>query len=103
MIPNWFDAVDNALVMLKPGGVIGVVDFYVSRKYPPFGQRRHSLFDRVFWPLWFGHDGVRPNADHLPYLSTKTNPISISEEKARIPYLMGLRCPYYRFIGAKIS
>src|SRR6476661_9265808 len=33
MIPDWFAAIENALAMLKPGGVIGVVDFYVARKY----------------------------------------------------------------------
>ena len=34
MIPDWFAAIENALRMLRPGGQIGVVDFYVSRKYP---------------------------------------------------------------------
>ena len=34
MIPDWFAAIDNALRMLRPGGQIGVVDFYVLRKYP---------------------------------------------------------------------
>ncbi len=32
MIPDWFAAIENACAMLKPGGVIGVADFYVSRK-----------------------------------------------------------------------
>ena len=31
MIPDWFRAVDNALSMLRPGGRLAVVDFYVSR------------------------------------------------------------------------
>ncbi len=34
MIPDWFAAIDNALAMLRPGGTIGVTDFYVARKYP---------------------------------------------------------------------
>ncbi len=34
MIPDWFAAIDNALRILKPGGRIAVVDFYVSRKHP---------------------------------------------------------------------
>ena len=33
MIPDWFAALENALAMLKPGGHIGVVDFYVGRKF----------------------------------------------------------------------
>ena len=34
MIPDWFGAVENAKRMLKPDGKLGVVDFYVSRKFP---------------------------------------------------------------------
>jgi S-adenosylmethionine-diacylgycerolhomoserine-N-methlytransferase len=101
MIPDWFAAVDNALAMLRPGGVIGVVDFYVSRKHPAHGLRRHGLFDRTFWPLWFGHDGVRPNPDHLPYLLTRSGRLDLVEAQARVPYLPGLRCPHYRYLGRK--
>jgi S-adenosylmethionine-diacylgycerolhomoserine-N-methlytransferase len=28
MIPDWRAAVDNALTMLRPNGVLGVVDFH---------------------------------------------------------------------------
>jgi len=101
MIPDWFAAIDNAIAMLKPGGVLGVVDFYVSRKHPAPGLKRHGLFNRTFWPLWFGHDGVRPNPDHLPYLLARTEQISLVESQARVPYLPGLRCPHYRYIGRK--
>ncbi|HMO36595.1 MAG TPA: class I SAM-dependent methyltransferase, partial [Gemmatales bacterium] len=34
MIPDWFAAIDVAYRILKPGGHIGVVDFYVSRISP---------------------------------------------------------------------
>jgi S-adenosylmethionine-diacylgycerolhomoserine-N-methlytransferase len=102
MIPDWFAAIDNAIAMLKPGGIIGVVDFYVSRKHPAHGLKRHSTFARTFWPLWFGHDGVRPNPDHLPYLLARTERIDLVESQARVPYLPGLRCPHYRYIGRKL-
>lgn len=102
MIPDWFAAIDNAIAMLKPGGILGVVDFYVSRKHPAPGLKRHGMFNRTFWPMWFGHDGVRPNPDHLPYLLAKTTPVSLVESQARVPYLPGLRCPHYRYIGRKV-
>src|SRR5688572_23141386 len=51
MIPDWFAAIENALAMLKPGGLIGVVDFYISRKYPRDGLKRHRALTRGFWPL----------------------------------------------------
>jgi S-adenosylmethionine-diacylgycerolhomoserine-N-methlytransferase len=102
MIPDWFAAIDNALAMLKPGGVLGVVDFYVSRKHPAAGLKRHGMFDRTFWPMWFGHDGVRPNPDHLPYLLARSHQVDLVESQARVPYLPGLRCPHYRYIGRKV-
>ena len=34
MTPDWFRAIDRAWQLLRPRGVIGVVDFYVGRKYP---------------------------------------------------------------------
>lgn len=103
MIPDWFAAIDNAIAMLKPGGVLGVVDFYVSRKHPAPGLKRHGTFNRTFWPMWFGHDGVRPNPDHLPYLLAKTTQENLVESQARVPYLPGLRCPHYRYIGRKVQ
>ncbi len=101
MIPDWFLAVDNACSMLKPGGIIGVTDFHVSRRDPPVGLVRHGFATRTFWPLWFGHDGVRPNPDHLPYLMTRFDPGVVLERKAAIPGLAGLRAPYYVFIGRR--
>lgn len=101
MIPDWFSAIDNALSLLKPGGLLAVVDFYVSRRSPSAGHRRHSAFSRHFWPAWFGHDGVQPSADHLPYLEARCEPLELTEEMAKMPYLPLLKVPYYRFIGRK--
>lgn len=38
MIPDWFAAIDNALAILRPGGTIGVTDFFVARKFPAEGR-----------------------------------------------------------------
>ena len=35
MIPDWFAAIDNALAMLRPGGTIGVTDFFVAGSFRP--------------------------------------------------------------------
>ena len=50
MIPDWFLAVDQAVRMLKPGGLIGIVDFFVARKYPADGLTRHRWSTRTVWP-----------------------------------------------------
>ena len=36
MIPDWFQAIERAYESLKPGGMIGVVDFYI----PQSGRKR---------------------------------------------------------------
>ena len=93
MIPDWFSALDNALAMLKPGGVIGVVDFTVSPA--------QSALARRFWTLWFGHDGVRLNRAHVEALTACLPKHRLSEHRAPVPYLGGLKVCYYRFIGTR--
>jgi S-adenosylmethionine-diacylgycerolhomoserine-N-methlytransferase len=101
MIPDWFAAIENAVAMLRPGGLIGVVDFYVSRKYPPDGLCRHGWFTRSFWPVWFAGDNVFPSPDHVPFLHRHFDPVHFEERRAKIPYIPFLRAPFYTFVGRK--
>jgi S-adenosylmethionine-diacylgycerolhomoserine-N-methlytransferase len=103
MIPDWFAAVDRAKELLKPGGVIGVVDFYVARKYPATSRRRHPWTTRTFWPVWFAGDNVNPSPDHLPYLERSFETVECAEGRGKVPYLPIVRAPYYSFIGRKRS
>ena len=90
MIPDWFAAVDNALAMLRPGGTFAVVDFHVPRD---------ARFARTFWPWWFGHDGVHPSADLLPYLRRRLPAATIREGLTKVPYVPGLRMPWFSCVG----
>ncbi len=99
MIPNWRGALDNALAMLRPGGTLGVVDFYVSEPDPAPGLARHGALTRWLWPRWFGHDGVHPNPDHLPTLRRCLPDHRLLEGEGPVPYLPGARVPYYVFTG----
>jgi S-adenosylmethionine-diacylgycerolhomoserine-N-methlytransferase len=101
MIPDWFAALDQALRILKPGGTIGVVDFYVSRKYPAPSRRRHGWLTRSFWPLWLGLDNVHPSPDHVPYLFERFEPVHYFERATRMRYFPLLQVPYYLFLGRK--
>jgi S-adenosylmethionine-diacylgycerolhomoserine-N-methlytransferase len=101
MIPDWYAAIENAWSMLKPGGQIGVVDFYVSRKYPAESFRRHNSFVRHFWRTWFDGDNVFPSPDHVPYLHRRFECDQFTENRAKVPYLPLLRVPYYTFVGRK--
>lgn len=101
MTPDWYAAIDRAWEMLRPGGWIGVVDFYVSRKHPAAGFRRHRWWQRTFWPAWFACDNVFLSPDHLPYLQQRFECELLAESTGRVPYLPGLRAPYYLFVGRK--
>ncbi|MGD8207161.1 MAG: class I SAM-dependent methyltransferase [Thiohalocapsa sp.] len=101
MIPDWRGALDNALAMLRPGGLLGVVDFYVAGSSPPSGAARHGAFSRFFWPRWFAHDGVRLDPRHLPRLRRLVPDHIVDERLAPVPYLPGIRVPYYLFVGRK--
>jgi len=101
MIPDWFAAIENAIRILKPGGLIGVVDFYVARKHPSEGMKQHAWSTRNFWPVWFSNDNVFPSPDHLPFLKSHFTTVFQAEHKAKVPYLPLVRTPYYQFIGMK--
>lgn len=101
MIPNWFEAINHAYSLLKPGGIIGVVDFYVSRKWVSKNNTKHSALTRAFWPNWFAYDNVFLSQDHLPYLQSKFQALNLIEKKGFVPYMFGLKAPYYIFIGQK--
>ncbi len=101
MIPNWFAAIEHAKRILRTGGTIGVVDFYVSRKFPAKELTRHSWFTRTIWPPWFATDNVFPTADHLPFLQHHFDQQHLSESSNRLPYVPFIRTPYYLFAGKK--
>ncbi|MDR1959528.1 MAG: class I SAM-dependent methyltransferase [Planctomycetaceae bacterium] len=103
MIPDWFAAVEHAVTLLKPGGRIGVVDFYVSRKHPAENHTKHGWLTRSFWPVWFASDNVFPSPDHVPFLYKNFEPVLFEEHKTRIPWfpVPFFKMPYYLFIGKK--
>ena len=101
MIPDWRAAIANAVAMLKPGGVLGVVDFYVSAANVPDGIAQHNLLTRAFWPAWFRHDGVRVSSQHFPELRRLLPDHVFIEARANVPYLPLGRVPYYVFVGRK--
>ena len=122
MIPDWFLALEHAKELLKPkGGVIGVVDFYVTRKYPGAviysiffcppqtpktfvakqaeGYKRHSWFSRTFWQVWFAADNVNLSPDHLPWLYTHFTKLYVDERWGSAPIVPFIKTPHYIFIG----
>lgn len=93
MIPDWRRALVNAFTMLRPGGRLAVVDFTLLPDQAPWMRR--------FWRIWFGHDGVRPDALHLSTLATLLPDHRKVVDRSRLPYLPGLSIPYFRFVGQR--
>lgn len=96
MMPQWRAALANALAMLKPGGLLGVVDFDLPR-----GDCLAERCACEFWRRWFAHDGVHLDRAHVDTLRQLTEPVTLHESNAAMPYLPGLRMPYYIYIGRK--
>ena len=101
MIPDWRAALDNALAMLRTGGILGVVDFYLPAPYDDEGRLSRRARANRFWHAWFAHDGVRLSQEHLPYLRDRLVVEACLERAGPVPYLPWLRVPYYIFVGRK--
>lgn len=102
MIPDWFKAIDHARRLLKPGGRIGVTDFYIPRKHRLVGSETSPWWTRTFWPVWFAFDNVHLSSDHLEYLKASFAETMCKEWNAPIPYLSVLGgVPRYIFIGTR--
>jgi S-adenosylmethionine-diacylgycerolhomoserine-N-methlytransferase len=101
MIPDWIVALERACTLLKPGGVLGVADFYVARKYRSDEGPRHCWWTRTFWPTWFAFDNVCLGSDLLPLLKSRFDTEFLAESSSRVPYIPLGRVPYFVFTGRK--
>jgi S-adenosylmethionine-diacylgycerolhomoserine-N-methlytransferase len=101
MIDDWRAALNSAVSMLKPGGTLGVVDFYLSSAHPRPGFVRHAAWQRWLWRRWFAHDGVRLSPEHLEALTDLMPDHVRLEKQGALPYIAALNVPYYLFIGRK--
>ena len=99
IIPDWHAALTNALRMLRPGGTLVVVDFYLADA-TGCARARHPAWMRWLWPRWFARDGVRVATDLLPAVSAAAGERFRHEGLARIPLLPGLRVPYFVYVGS---
>ncbi|MBB5209688.1 class I SAM-dependent methyltransferase [Chiayiivirga flava] len=99
MIPDWRAAIDNAVAMLAPGGVLAAVDFHAGAMRPAPGRLHQGHVSRAFWRRWFAHDGVHLDAAHLDHLIARLPRHALVEARAPLPYVPWLRVPYYRFVG----
>ncbi len=101
MMHDWMGALWHAREMLRPGGRIGVVDFYVSRKFPIVGCTRHSRFTRFYFPFWFDGGNIFFSPDMLRFLDLHFKTGSLFEGRGKLPYTLFSKVPYFVLIGEK--
>lgn len=100
MMPNWFDAIENARSLLVPGGRIGVVDFFRPRKNDLSlkESKLNTWILREFVPWWFNHDDVFLSWDHLHFLSSRFKQEHKWIKKEKTAYLP-IKIAHYGFLG----
>ena len=92
---DWFAAVDAAEAMLRPGGLVGAVDFYAARKASdPAGGRLAGLLQSLLG------EGAYASADFAPYLQRRFETVSLEKRVADIP-VVPVGVPYFQFVGRK--
>ena len=105
MIPDPIPVLHLLPRILRPNGIIAVVDFYVynivdmgSRSYAGNTRKRHvNWFSRMFWRAWFDFDRVNlepARRDLLEYLFG-----TIEVKDSRNWWIGG--APYYIWIGCR--
>lgn len=96
MMPDWRATLRNAFRMLRPGGLVGVVDFSLPRDAGEMPR-----WQQHFWRYWFAHDGVYLDAAHGAFLDGLFERVARIDRRHAVPYVPLLEVPCYLFLGRK--
>lgn len=104
MIPPYFKVIDRILDLLRPSGLISVVDFFTSNKDDAgTGElnRQGNLINRLFWRSWFEFDHVDLNPARRDYLEHKFEVIKSVSARNQFVLPFAVSIPYYIYLGSK--
>lgn len=106
MIPPYFKVIDRVLEILRPEGLVSVVDFFTSNKdESSLGElnRQGNLVNRLFWRSWFEFDHVDLNPARRDYLEHKFEAIKTvsCRNEFVLPFIVSI--PYYIYLGQKAA
>ncbi len=99
MMTDWQAALANARAILRPGGVLALIDFCTLPAAPPPPLCPLPAWARWFWPRWFRHDGVLLREAVLPTLLASGPTRALQQGHARLPYLPLAGAPWFHWIG----
>ncbi|BFZ54296.1 hypothetical protein PYCC9005_001330 [Savitreella phatthalungensis] len=101
MIPPYFKVIDRVLDVLRPQGLVGVVDFFTSNREEAETDRRGNLINRLFWKSWFEFDHVDLNPARRDYLEHRFECIKSASFRNNmvIPWVVSI--PYYIYLGQR--
>ena len=105
MMPSPYPLVDRIVEMLRPEGLVGVVDFYVQSAYELIGRtntggnlhRPVGWLARSFWRAWFDLDRVNLEGGRRDYVAHRLG--TIMEINGRNKGMGWI--PYYIWIGCQ--
>jgi S-adenosylmethionine-diacylgycerolhomoserine-N-methlytransferase len=101
MMPDWQRVLEHAIKILRPGGVLAMVDFYLSADDPVDGRPHHSLLKRRFLRRWFAHDQVWLGPERLDFATRRSNFFKLHESSAKLPWLPLVKVPWFYLIAFK--
>jgi len=100
MTENWFDALTEAKRNLKPGGLIGVVDFYAAKLHEDRPGFRQAWWRRTLFPLCTEKDSVSIKPDYHVFLNKHFEVEKFEIGRFRYP-LSPMYIEYFTFLGRK--
>jgi betaine lipid synthase len=105
MIPPYLKVVDRVLEILRPEGLVSVVDFFTSNKDEGGEEpgRQGNLINRLFWKTWFEFDHVDLNPARRDYLEHKFQVVKSLSCRNRMVLPSLISIPYYIYLGEKPS
>jgi S-adenosylmethionine-diacylgycerolhomoserine-N-methlytransferase len=101
MMPSWQEVVSNAFRLLKPGGWLGMVDFYLPSPPNQTAMISRSRIKRQFLKRWFAHDKIWLGSERIEFIREKFIMNTLFESSAHLPWLPIIKVPWCYLIAQK--
>jgi S-adenosylmethionine-diacylgycerolhomoserine-N-methlytransferase len=87
MVPNWAKTIKRALKYLKPGGILAVADFTVTKD--------QSTLSKLFWKFIFSKSHIHLNENHIRMIQNECETEYLRIDEGDFPHVPYFSCNYY--------